>query len=388
VNIKGIMVICKLNNKTGIYKILILFIICHLSFNKTIQSTTFNCEPIYNLLEDSYNNPKYRLEEGLAFIMYVNEKLTCRNFFGPMTDKRIVKIASASKWLSAATILSLIDSGDIALDDPIDKYLNNLIDSNDHEAFLKRNITIRQLLSHTHGLSDEIPYNFLPFISMKEAVKLILQKPLLFEPGSAFSYGGVGMQVAGYIGEHITGKSWQNIFYERIAQPLSMKNTRYTSSLPYITFKNPNIAGGLESTLDELGNFVLMIESKGIFNGMPILSGNSVKEMLHNQTNNIDIIKHPWNEYITFAPDIYNIPYGLGVWLEVVDNITQNGLYAQSSGLYGTVPFVDVERHVAGVLLSENKRTIELSEGMFAYEPTHIIYIHLRNLIKKLIPIQ
>ena len=196
------------------------------------------------------------------------------------------------------------------------------------------------------------------------------------------------MQVAGYIGEHITGKSWQNIFYERIAQPLSMKNTRYTSSLPYITFKNPNIAGGLESTLDELGNFVLMIESKGIFNGMPILSGNSVKEMLHNQTNNIDIIKHPWNEYITFAPDIYNIPYGLGVWLEVVDNITQNGLYAQSSGLYGTVPFVDVERHVAGVLLSENKRTIELSEGMFAYEPTHIIYIHLRNLIKKLIPIQ
>jgi CubicO group peptidase (beta-lactamase class C family) len=222
---------------------------------------------------------------------------------------------------------------------------------------------------------------------MRQAARLILKEPLLFEPGTAFSYGGIGMQVVGYIAEKATDKKWKDIFYEHISQPLDMKNTKYTSSLPLSPVKNPNIAGGAESTLDELGNFVLMIERQGIFKGINVLSKSTVKEMLHKQTDSVKILKHPWNEYINVAPDMYNIPYGLGSWLEIVDNISGDGLYAESSGLYGTVPFVDIERHIAGVLLSENKNGIELRENMLAYEPTHIIYINLRNLIKKLIPL-
>jgi CubicO group peptidase (beta-lactamase class C family) len=372
--------------KMRIFILYVLFILAF--FIKPVESTEFNCEPLYELLESSYENPKYKVEKGLGFIMYIDEKLTCRKFFGPMSENSIVKLASASKWLSAATIMSLVDDGTINLDDTIGKHINDLIDVNDREADLKRNITIRQLLSHTHGLSDKEPYNFIPFITMKQAAKLILKEPFLFEPGTSFSYGGIGMQVAGYIAEKTTDKKWKDIFSDNIAIPLNMKNTKYTSSLPLSPVKNPNIAGGAESTLDELGNFVLMIERQGFFKRTNILSKSTVKEMLHKQTDNVKILKHPWNAYIDVAPDIYNIPYGLGAWLEIVDNVSDDGLYAQSSGLYGTVPFVDVERHIAGVLLSENKDDAETGEITSIYEPTHIIYINLRNLIKKLVPIQ
>jgi CubicO group peptidase (beta-lactamase class C family) len=59
---------------------------------------------------------------------------------------------------------------------------------------------------------------------MRQAARLILKEPLLFEPGTAFSYGVIGMQVVGYIAEKATDKKWKDIFYEHISQPLDMKN--------------------------------------------------------------------------------------------------------------------------------------------------------------------
>ena len=65
--------------------------------------------------------------------------------FGNWTMQTVVPIASASKWLTAATLMTFVDHGRMRLDDPVSNYLPGFDGA-------KQAITVRMLLSHTHGL--------------------------------------------------------------------------------------------------------------------------------------------------------------------------------------------------------------------------------------------
>jgi CubicO group peptidase (beta-lactamase class C family) len=97
--------------------------------------------------------------------------------------------------------------------------------------------------------------------SMDEAMVAIAKQPMEGEPGKTFHYSNVGLQIAGAIIEKISGKSFETLFAERIAQPCKMINSDFGKeklALP---------AGGAWSTAEDYGNFLLMILQEGRFNG-------------------------------------------------------------------------------------------------------------------------
>src|SRR3954452_10161853 len=65
--------------------------------------------------------------------------------FRKMTPRTVFPIASASKWLTSATLMTFVDEGRLHLDDPVARYLSDFRGA-------KRAVTVRELLSHTTGL--------------------------------------------------------------------------------------------------------------------------------------------------------------------------------------------------------------------------------------------
>ncbi len=103
------------------------------------------------------------------------------------------------------------------------------------------------------------------------AIEKIASLPMEGEPGKIFRYSNTGLQIAGAAIEKISGKSFEQLFAERIAKPLGMKNSDFGKGKVALP------AGGAFSTPDDYTNFLVMILNKGMFNGKRILTEKSVE---------------------------------------------------------------------------------------------------------------
>ncbi len=158
-----------------------------------------------------------------------------------------VRIASASKWLAAATLLTLVDEGLLKLDEPIGKFLPKFKDE-------KEKITLRQLLSHTSGLPASSSYIKDKSMSLAQSVDSIAARvSLVAEPGTQFIYGGVSYQVAARLAEVASGKDWETLFMEKIGAPCKMVHTDFGNQ------RSKNIGDGAYSNTDDYSNFLVMI---------------------------------------------------------------------------------------------------------------------------------
>lgn len=175
-----------------------------------------------------------RLAGGCAFILIQGDRVIYRNAYGTFTPEKVVPIASASKWISGGVIMALVDAGKISLDDRASQYLPYFTDK-------KAGITIRQMFSHTHGLTGSArDHLYNTSLTMDEAVRKIAKCDFIADPGTALYYGGIGMQAASRICEIATGKPWAEIFRETLGDPLEMDSTDYFA---LGQTKNPNVAG-------------------------------------------------------------------------------------------------------------------------------------------------
>jgi len=262
-------------------------------------------------------------------------------------------IASCSKWLTAALVMTFVDAGKISLDDPISKYLPF------YEKYMKGYITIRQCLSHTTGIEDE--GTFLKkiiqrgkFNSLEEEVNSFASKrDISANPGQQFWYGNVGLNIAGRILEIVGKKSFDRLMMERLFRPLKMKNSTFTNE-NYNAAVNPS--GGAKSTANDYMNFLSMILNKGMFEGKRFLSEESIAEMNKIQTK---------DAVVKYTPVVARgYPYGLGCWIQEMDG-RGNATVISSPGLFGTWPVVDYCRGYASIifvktLLNEQRKEIYL----------------------------
>jgi len=133
------------------------------------------------------------------------------------------QIASNSKQFTAMALLLLRDEGKLSLDDPVSKYLPGITEGG--------TITIRQLLSHTSGLQDFWPQDYM-FATMTRPttpqgiVDKWAKKPLDFAPGSRWQYSNTGYVVAGMIAEKVGGEPLMTYLKRRIFTPLGMASVR------------------------------------------------------------------------------------------------------------------------------------------------------------------
>jgi D-alanyl-D-alanine carboxypeptidase len=198
--------------------------------------------------------------------------------FGILLEADMVfRIGSVTKQFTAAAILQLVDSGKLALDDDVSKY----VDGYDTGG---RRVTIEHLLTHTSGIPnytamDEWARHVREELTPRQILDTLKAKALEFEPGAQFKYSNSGYLLLGLIIEKVSGRSYAD-YIRQMVLPLGMRQTLYDDPLrviprrargyeweadewrnaPYIGMSQPFSAGALVSTVDDLALWNTAIE--------------------------------------------------------------------------------------------------------------------------------
>ncbi|WP_460635458.1 serine hydrolase domain-containing protein [Larkinella harenae] len=253
----------------------------------------------------------------------------------PLKRDAIYRIASQSKALVTVVLMTLFEEGKFMLDEPISKYIPafknpKVLVSVDKEKGTyetrpaKREITIRQLLSHNagipydHPLADRPEFN-VPFFNslqpdkLEDVVNRIAARPLTKEPGEAFVYG-LNTDIIGRLVEILAQKPLDVALRERLLDPLGMVDTYFylpankanrlvelysksSADKPLTVHENTAYrsfavegaktyfsgGAGLVSTVEDYARFCQMMLNGGTFNNKRILGRKTVEMMLRNQ---------------------------------------------------------------------------------------------------------
>ena len=149
--------------------------------------------------------------------------LACADGNIPFKTTTLTRIASICKSMTAVAIMQLVEQDLIDLDVPIQNYLNEFPEKE------KGDITTRQLLSHTSGLSqyqgEKEVESKVHYATLQEAMSVFIDRPLLFEPGSDYSYTTYGYVVLGRIIEVVSGLSYGDYMQKHIFDIAGMEDT-------------------------------------------------------------------------------------------------------------------------------------------------------------------
>jgi CubicO group peptidase (beta-lactamase class C family) len=240
----------------------------------------------------------------------------------PMQRDTLFRIASMTKPVTVAAVMSLVDEGKLALKDPIVRWAPELADVRvlddphgplDRTHPVRRAILIEDLLTHTSGLAYafsvsgpiskaymRLPFNQGPDAWLSELAKL----PLVHQPGDRVTYSHA-IDLLGVIASRVDGEPFYQVLDERVLGPAGMPDTGFFVSVegrrraatmyrltdahqlqhgvmgpPHITPPSfCNAGGGLWSTADDYLRFVRMLLGDGTVDGVRVLSPESARLM-------------------------------------------------------------------------------------------------------------
>lgn len=225
------------------------------------------------------------------------------------TDKTLYLVASVSKTITAVALMKLFEEKLISLDEDINQYLPFSVRN---PGFPNTEITFRMLLTHTSSISDEFQDGFDLYCFGEDCSmtleqyfnEVFLSNGQFFsennfsdnQPGTVEDYSNLGSALVGYLVERIAQTPFDVYCQDKIFTPLGMTKTAWrlsglpmeeiavpyapeiTSSNPHYTFPDyPN--GGLRTTVLDLSRFLRTVIQNGTFNGVQILSPESMSEM-------------------------------------------------------------------------------------------------------------
>jgi len=266
----------------------------------------------------------------------------------PMRPDALFRICSMSKPIASLAVMMLYEEGRFLLSDRVSKYIPEfknpkvLVKTSSGRTYTipaSREITIRNLLTHTSGLvynwdadlgplyhDANVAHGMLPYDgTIGDSVKRLAALPLLFNPGDRYEYS-LGVDVLGYLVEVVSGKSFAEFLRTRVFEPLGMKDTfffvpddklerlataytyypekglnrfpdepivegpfSYSADYPYRGPKKLFSGGaGLVSTAADYARFCQMILENGKLGNTRLLSRKTVELMTHDQLGNIN----------------------------------------------------------------------------------------------------
>ena len=286
-----------------------------------------------------------------------------------MQTESIFRIASMTKPITATALMILHDEGKLSINDPIEKFIPAFKGQTLKDGKAARPVTIRDVLTHTAGLSRPPGEDFLT-MSLEEIVDGTGRAPLAFEPGSKWQYSS-GLNVAARIIEVLSGGSYADFLDSRIFKPLGMKDTCFVLSkaqadrlattyspkegggglipsshgsvvLDPTVRRTPNPSGGLFSTASDIACFYQMILSGGRTAEQSIISKKSIRLMTSVHSGDIVTGFTPGNGW------------GLG-WCVVrnpqgVSRLLSPGTCGHG-GAFGTQVWMDPQRGVVFILM-------------------------------------
>ena len=304
------------------------------------RAQSYDCSAATKLLEE--NLAAY---SGGVFVQVFQDDREIFNFQrGEIGAETQLRMGSASKWLSSAVVLRLVEDGLLALDDRIGDSLPVF------DLFGKGDVTLRQSFAMKSGLHETtVNYETSPMITLEQAANLIAANtPIVFPPGTQLDYEGDGMEAVGRVAEVVSGADWRALADEELALPLGL------ASLTYEPFPvNPGVPGGALLSPADYQRFLRMVLSGGrAEDGSLYLSPEQVEEWFTNQTLGLPEYDSAWPPYpypYGERPD-----YGHGSWILAHSPTTGLVEEVSSPGKFGTFPWVDRKRRLRGVIATDS----------------------------------
>lgn len=327
-----------------------------------------------------------------------------------MPKDAIFNMMSSTKVVTSVAVLQLMEEGRLSIDDPVSRYIPSFAnqrvavvpegwqqaaqDPAQREAIAaqvrtvpaERDITIKDLLTHTAGLSAAYglgmgPGSLVnPNVPGSRETTLAARIPQLgalaldFQPGARFGYSPLdGMDTLLHIVEIVSGEDADTYLRARIFEPLDMVDTYfsvpaekaarvltlYGANNGVFTLTPPLLGtgpttyfsggAGLLSTVHDFTNFHLMLLNRGTFNGRRVLRPETVSLMT---TNHVGTMYAEWVPFLSVG-----MGFGLGVGI-VVDPATTvtgrgRGAFGWGGG-YGTEAWVEPELNLVACHFVQN----------------------------------
>jgi CubicO group peptidase (beta-lactamase class C family) len=390
-------------------------LICLLSANLTAQTlvetpaekVNMNGERLRRIdrVMQSYVDSSY-IPGGVALIAR-NGKIAYYKAFGfsDVEQKKtlqrddIFRIASQTKAITSVAVMMLYEEGRFLLDDPISRYLPafrnpqvmhmyNASDTTFSTIPAKREVTVRDLLTHTSGIGyagigtpeanaiyakNNIPSGIgTPDDVLGETMNRLGPLPLFHQPGERWTYG-LNTDVLGYLVEVVSGMSLDEFFRSRIFKPLGMKDTYFylpkekhqrltrlhgeNSEKKVVPYPNggrmdpdfPKLEGkfysggaGLSSTIYDYAIFLQMLLNGGVYDGKRILGPASVRMMTSNQIGDLFI----------GSTKKFGLGFGLTTEEEASRLPNYEGTY-DWGGAFATTYWVDPQKKLIGLCFTQ-----------------------------------
>jgi CubicO group peptidase (beta-lactamase class C family) len=310
----------------------------------------------------------------------------------------IFRIASQTKAITSVGVMMLFEEGRFLLDDPISKYIPAFREPKVLDTFnkqdttyttvpAKREITIRELLTHTSGIGypgiggpeavaiyakNKVPSGIgTPNDKLADAMVALAKLPLLHQPGERFTYG-LNTDVLGHLIEVVSGQPLDQFFRARIFDPLGMKDTWFylpdekedrlvklytegenktlkpTAAQGRLTPDFPKEEGsyfsggaGLSSTIYDYAVFLQMLLNKGEYNGKRLLSPATVHLMTTNQIGELNM-----------GDNKFGLGFGIATEKAAAQLPVSEGTY-DWGGIFGTTYWVDPREGIVALLYTQ-----------------------------------
>jgi D-alanyl-D-alanine carboxypeptidase len=148
----------------------------------------------------------------------------------PASGNTIYRVGSIGKEFTAAAVLRLAEEGELSLEDSITEHLPDYPEP-------ESRVTVRHLLSHTSGLSEGAIGPLLAETggvgyTRDEIVARFASQPLVFEPGTRWSYSNSGYMLAGLVIESVSDASYADYMTDGVLRPLGLSDTSYCPDEP------------------------------------------------------------------------------------------------------------------------------------------------------------
>jgi CubicO group peptidase (beta-lactamase class C family) len=301
---------------------------------------------------------------GVSLVIVKDDKIIYAKGLGykdfekqiPVTADTQFGIGSATKAFTALTVLMAQDEGKLSLDDSPKKYLSYF---HMYDPDTDKNITIRDLLSHSSGLNRTDLAMITGKLTRAELIEVAAQAKPTAKLREKFQYQNLMFVAGGEVAATVEKSTWDKLVSTRIFKPLGMTNstlsiaemekakdksfgynynfdTKATERLPYREIVQVAPAGSINSSARDMGQWLRFVLNGGTVNGKRLVSENGYNEWTKPQ--------------MKITPD-GKMSYGLGWFLQDWNGkkVVQHG--GNIDGFNSLVAMVP-EEHLGFVLLT------------------------------------
>jgi CubicO group peptidase (beta-lactamase class C family) len=334
---------------------------------------------------------------GIAVAIIVEDQVILAKGYGfkdlenkvPMTPDTLLAIGSASKAFTVFALGTLVDEGKVDWDKPLRTYIPwfRLYDS-----FASERLTPRDTVTHRSGLPrhDLMWYNNTT-ISREDLVRRLAYLKPTADLREVYQYNNLMFLTAGYLVEVLTGKTWEDGVRAQVLNQLGMKRTNFSvvdsqkdndfalpyreregklEMMPFRGLTNMGPAGSINSSVNEMSNWVLVHLNGGKLRDKQIINPQTIQDMhlAHMPTGETPEI-----------PEVTPSDYGMG-WF--VDSYRGHGRVHHGGNIDGFSAMVSMlPQDRVGFVMLANKNGTGLPELLIRHATDLILGLETKDWI-------